>query len=298
MKNTILFSALLFIAGICLAQTQFARAVGGTSTNYGRSVIGTSDGGFVIAGYTESFGAGSEDLFLVKFTSTGAVEWSRAVGGTDDDWGYSVVQTADGGYAVAGMTYSFGAGYWDFFLVKFDSDGNSCIGEAVSPTVTITSPSVASPSPSVASPSPTVTTVTPTITDVSPIVTEICTGLEITETIIKPQRFEIIATPNPFNSAVTINIAVSPCQGGDVRRTEGVQIEIFDLNGRMVYDNPVGEGLRPSRSSQTTKTGGSETAPLQNEFIWQPVVSIGSGVYLVRARIGDESVSKRVVYLK
>jgi len=153
---------------------EWSRAVGGTNYDDGYSVVQTTDGGFAVAGRTESFGAGSADFFLVKFSSAGAVEWSRAVGGTNDDYGLSVVQTTDGGFAVAGYTNSFGAGSYDLFLVKFGILGETCCGEEVFPTIASPSPGEASPSPSEASPSPAVWSVTPTVTDVTPIVTEIC----------------------------------------------------------------------------------------------------------------------------
>jgi len=155
---------------------EWSRAVGGTNDDRGYSVIQTSDGGYAATGYTRSFSAGNPDLFLVKFSPTGSLEWSNAVGGTINDIGYSVIQTLDGGYAVAGYTMNFGAGNSDLFLVKFDSDGNSCIGEEIFPTVTDVSPILTDVSPTVADVSPTNTDVTPTVTSVAPAVTEICTN--------------------------------------------------------------------------------------------------------------------------
>ncbi|MEA3357598.1 MAG: hypothetical protein U9Q67_04150, partial [Patescibacteria group bacterium] len=83
----------------------------------------TSDGGYIIAGSTESFGAGGRDFLLVKIDSQGKVEWSRTFGGSGDDEAYSVQQTSDGGYIIAGYTESFGPGDIDFYLVKTDSQG-------------------------------------------------------------------------------------------------------------------------------------------------------------------------------
>ncbi len=110
----------------------------------------------------------------------------------------------------------------------------------------------------------------------------------IGETALLPRDFAISAYPNPFNSAVTI---AAPA---------GAEVEVFDVNGRRIAQLPVGEGLKPSRSSITAQTGGSETTPLRNaEFIWRPGHSLGSGVYLARARFGNGNVtSKRIVYLK
>jgi len=118
----------------------------------------------------------------------------------------------------------------------------------------------------------------------------------------KPEALSLSTYPNPFNSAITISISVIPGLTRPYGSSENPEIEIFDIAGRLVAEipanNPVGEGLRPSRSSQNQKTGGSETAPLQNEVVWTPDESLASGVYLVRARIGTESIAKRLVYLK
>jgi hypothetical protein len=96
---------------------------GGTGTDEGRSVKQTKDGGYVVTGFTNSYGAGGYDMYLTKFDSTGNVTWSRTWGGTVDDRGDSVIQTADGGYAVTGTTGSYGAGGYDMFLAKYDGNG-------------------------------------------------------------------------------------------------------------------------------------------------------------------------------
>ncbi len=99
-------------------------AYGGTSSDIGRSVVQTSDGGYAIAGYTVSFGAGLNDVYLIKTDSGGNVLWSRTYGGTDNDMCFSLVQTNDGGYTMAGTTESFGAGLTDVYLVRTDRNGN------------------------------------------------------------------------------------------------------------------------------------------------------------------------------
>jgi len=105
--------------------TLWTRAYGGTSYDWGYSVAQTTDGGYIIAGETYSFGAGSGDVYLVKTDALGDTIWTRTYGGSYDDWGNSVAQTSDGGYIVAGLTTSFGAGWDDVYLVKTDALGDT-----------------------------------------------------------------------------------------------------------------------------------------------------------------------------
>ena len=102
------------------------KTYGGTEDDIAWSMIQTSDEGYALAGYTYSYSVNIEkfDFWLVKTDSSGNAQWNKTYGGSDYDWAWSVVQTPDGGYALAGHTASFGAGDYDFWLVKTDSDGN------------------------------------------------------------------------------------------------------------------------------------------------------------------------------
>jgi hypothetical protein len=105
-------------ANIIIDQT-----IGGSYLDYAYSVINTSDGGFALAGYTYSDGAGSSDMWLVKTDDTGQVEWEQNYGGTKSDYGFSIIATIDGGYVLGGGTESYGAGNTDMWLVKTDNQG-------------------------------------------------------------------------------------------------------------------------------------------------------------------------------
>ena len=105
--------------------TLWTRTYGGGDLDYGYSVQQTADGGYIIAGTTKSFGAGNYDFYLLKTDANGDTLWTRTYGGSDLDYGYSAVQTTDGGYAVVGRTKSFGAGNYDVYLVKTDANGDT-----------------------------------------------------------------------------------------------------------------------------------------------------------------------------
>jgi len=103
---------------------QWIKTIGGINQEWGYSIVQTSDGGFAIAGYTSSFGAGNDDIYVIKLDANGNLQWTKTIGGTNLEWGYSIVQTSDGGFAIVGYTESFGAGLQDVYVVKLDANGN------------------------------------------------------------------------------------------------------------------------------------------------------------------------------
>ncbi len=104
---------------------------------------------------------------------------------------------------------------------------------------------------------------------------------DVPERTSRPTDFALHISPNPFNSAVRIEAPA------------GAGIEIFDLNGRIVYRNPVGDG-----SPIPNANGRGDLAPTSREFVWCPGESVTSGVYLVRATAGNNETSKKVILLK
>ena len=120
------------------------KCLGGSEDDEAKSVRRTADGGYIVAGYTKSNNGdvsgchGKEDFWVVKLDATGNLTWQRCLGGSEDDRAQSVRQTADGGYVVAGYTYSNNGnvkglhGESDYWIVKLDASGNliwqKCLG--------------------------------------------------------------------------------------------------------------------------------------------------------------------------
>ena len=105
--------------------TLWTQTFGGSSNDVGESIQQTTDGGYIVAGYTESYGAGDIDVYLIKTNASGSEEWTQTFGGSSADEGYSIQQTQDGGYIIAGKTTSFGAGGLDVYLIRLAGDGTT-----------------------------------------------------------------------------------------------------------------------------------------------------------------------------
>ena len=130
-----------------LGNLQWQKCLGGTSDDYGYSIIQTTDGGYILASITSSNDGdiignhGNEDIWAVKLSSLGNIQWQKCLGGTSGDGGYSIKQITDGGYVIAGQTFSNNGdvsgyhGYGDMWVLKLNSLGNiqwqNCLGGTI-----------------------------------------------------------------------------------------------------------------------------------------------------------------------
>jgi hypothetical protein len=103
------------------------KTYGGTNEDEAHAIVPTSDGGYVVAGKTWSFGAGHGDVWVLKLDGSGNVVWQKTYGGTNEDEARAIVPTSDGGYIVAGSTFrrtSSHTGNFDVWVLKLDGSGN------------------------------------------------------------------------------------------------------------------------------------------------------------------------------
>ena len=129
MRTGVLPAVCVLLSAICLAsvasaQTNWTRTYGGAGDDEGYSVQQTNDGGYIVAGYTNSFGAGSRDAYLIKTNAWGDTLWTKTYGGPLDDCARSVQQTTDGGYIITGWIRSSFTEE-DVYLIKTDSRGDT-----------------------------------------------------------------------------------------------------------------------------------------------------------------------------
>ena len=100
------------------------KTFGGSDSDIASSIVSLSDGGFAIAGHTWSKGSGERDMWLLRLDDSGNVIWDKTFGGSDSDKATSIVSLSDGGFAMAGYTYSKGSGEGDMWLLCLDESGN------------------------------------------------------------------------------------------------------------------------------------------------------------------------------
>lgn len=109
----------------------WSRTYGGTGNDTGADIIETTDGNYIVAGATTSFGAGSADAWIIKTDENGNEIWAKSFGGPEVDTASSIIETSDGNYTFAGSTYSYGGGGRDIWVVTIDQNGNEIWNTAI-----------------------------------------------------------------------------------------------------------------------------------------------------------------------
>ena len=110
------------------------KTYGGMNSDYGGAFARTNDNGYIITGYTKSFGGGDQSMYLIKTDNNGDTLWTRTFGQIGE-WGGCVQQTSDNGYIISGNISWYGKGI-DVYLVKTNSDGISGFHQIIKPDST------------------------------------------------------------------------------------------------------------------------------------------------------------------
>ncbi|MBD3234815.1 MAG: T9SS type A sorting domain-containing protein [candidate division Zixibacteria bacterium] len=103
----------------------WSRAYGGSGAENAEDIEVIPDEGFIFTGWTDSYGAGSYDCFLTKTDFSGEVIWSKTYGGESWDDAFSVAKSDDGGYVMTGWTQSFGARFFDIYIIRVNFMGDT-----------------------------------------------------------------------------------------------------------------------------------------------------------------------------
>ena len=127
---SVLVSNLYAGVKLSVAKTKvWQKTYGGSDHDVAEAIISTEDGGFIVAGWTKSFGNGKSDVYLIRIDKDGNKVWQKTYGGSNHDVAEAIIPTEDGGFIVAGYTASFGNGGRDVYLIKIDKNGKSSSGK-------------------------------------------------------------------------------------------------------------------------------------------------------------------------
>ena len=119
-----------------LGDTLWSKRYRNPADNSGYGLDRTSDGGFIMCGEAYRDGTGPKDMYLVRADAAGDTLWTKTIGGDQYDYAYCVKQTMDGGYILAGRTESYGAGDFDYYVVKLNPDNPSAVDDVTTPRPT------------------------------------------------------------------------------------------------------------------------------------------------------------------
>lgn len=115
----------LWVAGISAeGEMLWQRSHGGDHTDEARAIVPLVDGGYVVTGWTASFGVGGEDVYVVRVDSAGGLVWERTYGGIGDEIGEGICAAHDGGFVITGRADSESIGGDGVYMLKIDDSGN------------------------------------------------------------------------------------------------------------------------------------------------------------------------------
>ena len=258
-----------------LGNTLWTGIYGGSGEEYARSVQQTSDGGYIIAGWTDSFGAGGNDMYVVKTDSMGDTLWTHTYGGSDGEGAYSIQQTIGGDYIICGSTSSYGAGGNDLYLLKASNLGDTLwtfvyggSDNDVGSSVDLTEDGgyiIAGYTWNLETPADCWLLKTGPDTAVS--------GAPVIQWVSHPKNFTLHpAYPNPFNPTTTINYGIP---GNNF-----VSLTIYNILGQRV----------------ATLVNGMQLAG-DHAAIWN-AADHPSGIYFARLQTGNYTKTIKMVLLK
>ena len=107
-----------------MTEIRLTRSQGGSGRDRGIYLVQTHDGGYASVGYTDSLGAGQEDVYLVRLDAEGKILWSKTYGGSRKDNGWAIEENESGEFTILGFTLSLGAGELDMYLIRTEAEGN------------------------------------------------------------------------------------------------------------------------------------------------------------------------------
>jgi hypothetical protein len=239
----------------------WSKTYGGALDDYGYAVQQTPDGGFIINGSTRSFSAnGQFDMYLIKTDLNGNLLWSKTYGGNNQDNGYAVEITSDGGYVATGYTHSFGAGQYDIYLVKTDANGYSGCNEG-NPATIVTTPATIGGNAATLIDSGCTVTIPAAIQGSGCVQINMCAATDV-RTIERDRGISVF--PNPSNGIFTIDV-----------NAEIDAIEIYNVLGEQVL----------------TKTVNANQ--LQVDLSTQP-----AGVYFIQCISGNKIITREKLVIR
>jgi len=234
-------------------------AYGGPNDDEGRSVVQLVDSSFAVCGMTNSYGAGLDDAYLIKTSKTGTLSWGKTYGDDSTDRCFCLLNAKDSGYLLSGLTFSFGAGKSDAYVVKTDIAGESgCHEDSGAVRYTIED-SIATGGQSS---SGGILATGGVLNSPTSLVDTICNSCDeafrYNGSSIFQDHLETFAVlyPNPTNAIVNIGIVNA--------KEVNTSIRIFDVTGKVVH-----------------------LVDMENAFISIDVSSLISGIYFVEIENGE-----------